>query len=387
MKTPSDNLYRLVHSMTAAEKRYFKRHYASGKNMLTELFDFLNSLSEYNEESVKQHFAGSKLVKNLKVYKVQLTDILLKSLTSYNYKNNVRSRIHCGLEEIRILLDKQLYDIAKGKIKKLKQLCQLHEEYNYLLSVLKLEAQFHTFYNINPGADLDHLLQEIEEMKNHVNKEVFLQKTSYRLLKQYNQGKGPEDIEDYSELLAKVEALEPKTLVESHFRHQSLATLYGLQKNTEKELYHKKAGVQLFDGHKDMIPNKVSLYFSAIHNYLSACNVYCQFEDFDQFFAEIQSLPAAYPSLDRNFIYIFYLKIRSLFKQKKFQLIDPVFEADILKMANKYEMDSPLILSSTYLHLAVVYLYRNNIQKALHYLREVETNHLQNPPPIQIDYS
>ena len=72
MKTPKDNIFQLISSMSAAEKRYFKRHYSSEKNMLTDLFDFINSMDEYKEEVVRQKFADNKLAKNLKVYKVQL---------------------------------------------------------------------------------------------------------------------------------------------------------------------------------------------------------------------------------------------------------------------------------------------------------------------------
>ena len=81
MKKPSDNIFRLVQSMTPAEKRYFKRHYASDQNVTTDLFDFINTLSSYDEEAVKRHF-GTKVAKNLKVYKIQLNDLVLKSLVS-----------------------------------------------------------------------------------------------------------------------------------------------------------------------------------------------------------------------------------------------------------------------------------------------------------------
>ncbi len=383
MKTPSENLHRLVHSMTAAEKRYFKRHYSSGKNMLTELFNFINSLSTYDEDLVKQHFTGSKLVKNLKVYKVQLTDLLLKSLASYNYKSNVRSRIRFGIEEAHILLDKQLYAMARGKIKKLKQLCQDNEEYDYLMSVLKLEGQFYTFYNITPDANIANLFEEIEAVKDHINTLVYLQKISSQLIKFTNSGKTFEEFENFDAILQKVNSIEPQGLVEAHYRFQTLASLYALKGDRPKELHYKKAGVNLFTEHEDKIPAKVSMYFSAIHNYLSSCNTHRQFDDFEEQFRLIKSLIEQHPNLDRNFIFILYLKIRSLFRQGKFTEISWLLENKILETAKRYEMESPLILSSIYLHLAVTYLYRENFQKALHYLREVEVNHLHNPPPIQ----
>ncbi len=110
MKLPTDHIFKLVHAMTASEKRYFKRHYASETSLLTSLFDFINSMRQYDEEIVKAHFSDSKLSKNLKVYKVQLADLLLKSLVSYHSKNSVHSKIRIGLEEIEILFGKQLFE-------------------------------------------------------------------------------------------------------------------------------------------------------------------------------------------------------------------------------------------------------------------------------------
>lgn len=73
MKKPSDQLHQLIAAMSPSEKRYFKLHFGQPDNVLTELFDVVNSLSEYNEEIVKQRI-GSKIAKNLKVHKIQLID-------------------------------------------------------------------------------------------------------------------------------------------------------------------------------------------------------------------------------------------------------------------------------------------------------------------------
>ena len=108
MKIPTSNLFELIKAMSASEKRYYKRHYASEKNLTTDLFDFINKLEVYDEGEVKSHFKNTKLSKNLKVYKVQLTDVLLKSLVSYYAKKSAKSKIRQGLEEIDLLLEKQL---------------------------------------------------------------------------------------------------------------------------------------------------------------------------------------------------------------------------------------------------------------------------------------
>lgn len=139
MKTPNEKLYQLIQAMTAAEKRYFKRHYASSKNQTTELFDFINGMDTYNEEIVKANFANSTVSKNLKVYKVQLFKLILKSLTSHRHNKSIKSKIRNGLEAVDILVEKKLYEAAFAKLKQLRLLCQKCEAFTYLLEISEEE--------------------------------------------------------------------------------------------------------------------------------------------------------------------------------------------------------------------------------------------------------
>ena len=76
MKKPSDHIFRLIHAMTPAEKRYFKRHFASEQSVLTQLFDFINKMKSYDEQLIKQSFEEN-VARNFKVYKVQLFELLM----------------------------------------------------------------------------------------------------------------------------------------------------------------------------------------------------------------------------------------------------------------------------------------------------------------------
>lgn len=146
MKTPNDHIFRLIKSMSAAEKRYFKIHFASESGLMTELFDHLNQLKKYNETGVKTHFEDSKLAKNLKVYKVQLTESILKSLIAFRHKKSIQDKLRIGIEEINILRSKHLFEVVESKLKQLKKLAIQYELHHYLLQLLQIEL------------DLDHYL-------------------------------------------------------------------------------------------------------------------------------------------------------------------------------------------------------------------------------------
>lgn len=142
MKTATDKLFRLIKSMSPAEKRYYKRHYGSSANTLTDLFDVINAQRVYQEEAVKEAFSG-KVATNLKVYKFQLEQQLLQSLVSYRYFSNVGSKIRQGLEQVEILAERNLIDMALKQLEKTKQLCLSYEEFPYLLDVASKEFQLH----------------------------------------------------------------------------------------------------------------------------------------------------------------------------------------------------------------------------------------------------
>ena len=128
--------------MSPAEKRYYKRHYGSSANTLTDLFDVINAQRVYQEEAVKEAFSG-KVATNLKVYKFQLEQQLLQSLVSYRYFSNVGSKIRQGLEQVEILAERNLIDMALKQLEKTKQLCLSYEEFPYLLDIAAKEFQLH----------------------------------------------------------------------------------------------------------------------------------------------------------------------------------------------------------------------------------------------------
>lgn len=138
MKTATDKLYRLIKSMSPAEKRYFKRHYGSNTNTLTDLFDVINGQKSYDEEAVKEAFSD-KVASNLKVYKFQLEQLLLQSLVSYRYFSNVGSKIRQGLEQVEILAERNLIDMAMKQLDKTKQICLKYEEFPYLVEICAKE--------------------------------------------------------------------------------------------------------------------------------------------------------------------------------------------------------------------------------------------------------
>jgi len=146
--------------MTAAEKRFLKIHFSSVKSHLTDLFDFINAMDKYDEQVVKSHFADSLISKNLKVYKVQLTDLILRSQVAYHAKRKVRSSIRILLEEIDILVDQNLFQQASFRLNKAITICKKNNENTLLLVTLHHQLKLHRLlvrHDINLDQPIDFL--------------------------------------------------------------------------------------------------------------------------------------------------------------------------------------------------------------------------------------
>lgn len=125
MNTPDDNLHTLICALSKSEKRYFKLFVKNigGKAQTNyiKLFDAIATQTEYDETKIKRKFAKEKFVKQLSVTKHYLFKLILKSLANY-HSSHIETEIFDGLKQVRILYDKQLFDIALQQLERLQQL-------------------------------------------------------------------------------------------------------------------------------------------------------------------------------------------------------------------------------------------------------------------------
>ena len=379
MKIPTDNIFKLIQSMTASEKRYFKRHYASEKNLTTDLFDFINSMDEYEEESVKKHFGKSKLAKNLKVYKVQLMDLLLKSLTSYYNKKSIRSKIRMGLEEVEILMDKQLHDMAVNRLKKIKELCLKHEELEYIFAIIYFEIFLNSFFDINlkPGEYV--ILQELEGYTDIIKNIYSLKRINFFLNdKNNNELTQPvleQEDKDYQKLLTKDLALpedRPLTLSEQYYRNSSLSIIHKLvHEDAEREFAYKKSNVELFEAHPYFIKSNAGFYFAALFNFLVCCRRLNRFEELEAGLKRIKALLQQYPFLKRNYIFIYYLETKHFFLQKNYRDIIDQLEPEITRHIIKYQQKEEHLTALIFIYFTLTNLVIKDYHKVHFYLRRL----------------
>ena len=381
MKTPTDNVFQLIHSMTAAEKRYFKRHYSSTKSITTELFDYLNGMGKYDETIVKKHFFSSRISKNLKVHKVQLSDLLLKSLTSYHNKKSVRSKIRIGLEEVEILMSKQLYEPAKSKLNKIKEVCKSHEEVCYMPAIIALENQIYNFYGINhSNKPWEQYTSETQQYSQTLDNIFRLNSFNFSLkVKEGNHSNSNLEQKDLAFFKNFIETEEdnrknPKhTFLEKFLTNLALAYSYKvLYQDLDKEIFFHKENIQLFEDNPNFIDSHFHNYFILLYHYLSACFKSKNKELFSTILKKLKSHVETFPILERNHLFISYLELKCYFQSNKFLEITDVMESQIKEKVDKYGLENEMITLSNYNVLACTYLALGNQKEVQFYLRRMQ---------------
>ena len=106
--TPTDDLFRLIKSLTKSEKRYFKLFSGlqKGNKKYVSLFRAIERQESYDENKLKILFSDKTFTNQLSVSKIHLFNLLLKSLSLYHSDRTSDFRIREALNSIEVLFFK-----------------------------------------------------------------------------------------------------------------------------------------------------------------------------------------------------------------------------------------------------------------------------------------
>lgn len=139
----SDNLHRLIKSLSKPEKRYFKiyssRHTLGEQNNYQILFDAIGKQDEYDEDALKRHFAGQAFVNKFSIAKSRLYDAILRSLDAYHANSSTDAQLKRLLHCVEILYKKTLYNQSSKLLRSAKKLAYKYEKHTTLLEILSWE--------------------------------------------------------------------------------------------------------------------------------------------------------------------------------------------------------------------------------------------------------
>lgn len=144
MKTPSDELFLLLRSMSKQEKRYFRIYaetFSGTQRNYIRLFSAIDKQRKaYDEKKIKELFKKDiAMVDHLPSIKKQLYRLVLKSLENYHRDSSINMELSDALKNIEILFNKALYSQCFKALIRTKKTAYMHEQFEQVLSLLKWE--------------------------------------------------------------------------------------------------------------------------------------------------------------------------------------------------------------------------------------------------------
>lgn len=149
-----DKLYRLIHSLNANEKGFFKKsykHYSNHENILLfKLFDIYNNCKEYDEEIIEKALVKAEIKKQEGKLKSYLYQGILDSLISSDKHKSSLDIVLSLIQEVRMLIKKHLFHEAAIRLNKAKKISQEFELYDAYSIVLRMEISLYPSVDPNP---------------------------------------------------------------------------------------------------------------------------------------------------------------------------------------------------------------------------------------------
>lgn len=162
--TKKGQLFLLIHSLTKAEKRYFKlfcRQSGNDANYL-QLFDAIDAQKEYDEAAIRKKFRKERFCIQLHVTKNYLHHLVLKSLRNFHSQLSKDGELKDTLRNVEILFHRELYDLCEAELKKAKAMALQFELNTGLAEVISWQRKLAQVKHSQQFSHFQQLLAEQE---------------------------------------------------------------------------------------------------------------------------------------------------------------------------------------------------------------------------------
>lgn len=280
---PSDNLFKLVKSLTKSEKANFRkfaeRHIIRGENNYMKLFDEVLAQKVYDEKKIIEKLNDKKLTAQLHVIKNYLFGTILKSLKE-SYKTNY---IDHGLYEkiifIDILSDKGLHKPALKLLEKTKINASNRQKEYLIFKLLDMEAA----HNLSPDISrrTDEVLERIINSKRYYGKHLMLKSElknlfdrQNHLMKLRSQVRTPADEKKMADIMENpvLNTVNTELSLEGIFYKYVMKIKFYLAKGDMNN--YKAAAEELlneFNKNPVELSNNTTMYYAIALQYLDFC--------------------------------------------------------------------------------------------------------------------
>jgi len=308
-KPQTDYLVQLIKSMTKSEKRFFKvfvnRNNASEDTLFIQLFDAIDRMKSYEEESILTKIPGIKKAQ-LSNLKAHLYKQLLVSLRLLHRNQMADIEMRERLDYARVLYSKGLYRQSLEILDKLKRKSEALYQYTIALEILEFEKLIETQYITRSMSDrAEELTREAQDLTNKVRRSHEFSNLSLLLYGLYLKVGYVRNEKDYRFVKQFFESHLPAYSIshldffEKLYLYQSYVWYYYMTQEFTMYFRYAQKWVDLFHDHIEMIDFDMPLYIKGLHNLLNAHFLTGQYHRLSEALKEMENL-LAHKSLDKN---------------------------------------------------------------------------------------
>jgi len=383
----ADSVFQLVKSLEKSEKRNFKlfvkRNSASEDLKIITVFDALDKMTEYNEDSLLKKTQGvtKQQLPNLKAH---LYRQILTSLRLLGSEEGIDIHLHEMMDHASILYSKGLYIQSLRTLEKSKEYAKEHNQLTFLLQALFFEKKIEALHITRSMQDrADQLAIEANKVNERLGLISKLSNLSLQLYSWYIRNgharceKDASLVKQYFEvnLPSMVETLTG--FYERLYLYQSYCWYAFICQDLLLYYRYAQKWVDLFEEDKGMIAVETAHYIKGTHNLLGAhfdLQNYRKFNEALNHFDEFYHSDLVQGNINnkiQTFIYLYISKLNKHFMEGTFTeglKIVPEIE-EKLKEYELY-MDRHRILVFYY-KIASLYFGSGNNEKAIEYLNRI----------------
>ncbi len=385
----SEQLFRLVKSLSKSEKRSFKLYAQRSHNKETSkfilLFDILDSMDAYDEEAIIKKSANIKK-SQLSNLKRHLYTQIMKALRNIHIDKELDIQIREQLDFARILYGKGLYMQSLKILDRVKNVARDAHQNVLYFEILEFEKRIeekHITRSRSIAGKMEDLIDTSDYANRMINLESSLTNLKLKIHGLYikgghakNEKEGDRVLRYFHENMPAVD-YEDLSFFEKVYWHQSYVWLYYILLDFDKCLYHAKKWSGFFSENEMMAAVNPDLYMRGLHYVMTAC---FHLNHEAEYWEYLQKLDRFYEKEHQHFnqtseiIYFLY----SNFAKLDFANINGRYDKNVAliprieKKLTLYEahLDNHRVLQFYY-KFAWTYFARGEYGQAISYLHEI----------------
>ena len=304
-KTSSDKLYKLIQSLSPAEKRYF-RLFVRGKtardSKYLQLFEHMITMEALDEESLKIKIYNGQAVEGKKYseLKAYLYDLLLKCLQAFDEQHSVEYRLNQLIQGVSVLFKRGHYDDCRELLYKAAKLAEQYECFGHQLEIIGWEK--HLAYT---RMDVDFLHKNLEQL--HYREDHALEQLGnaanyrkaffrvYTSVKREATQRGSDRLEQLQQSVRQAAFSDPH-LATSHkarVTYYRTLNLYHYARAEYTAFYETGRNlIALLESQPHFLKENIADYIAALSNLILSCGLLGKYEEVEMALQKLRNLRA-----------------------------------------------------------------------------------------------